>query len=867
MTPLETDRPDDGPQKLSLASRVPPGGTHDPEQILDLFLAWTSDSGFELYDAQEEALLALLADNHVLLNTPTGSGKSMVALGLHFRALCEGKRCYYTSPVKALASEKFFALCDDLGAENVGMQTGDASINASAPVVCCTAEILSNLSLRLGDRLEAPYVVMDEFHYYDDRDRGVAWQIPLLTLANTQFLLMSATMGNTRAIEDHLRRQTSREPVVVSSEHRPVPLEFEYRETPLHETVEDLVAQERAPAYVVSFTQRDCADLAQSLTSMRLNSAEERKAVRAQIGDFHFDTPYGKDMRRLLGFGVGIHHAGLLPKYRLLVEQLSQKGLLKVICGTDTLGVGVNIPIRTVVFTQLCKYDGTETIILKVRDFKQIAGRAGRKGFDDQGWVVCQAPEYVIENLRRERKARSQRGKRKTWRKKQPPKERFLPWSRKTFANLQQRMPETLESRFRVSHSMVLSLLQHDADSDNPQRDNFHSLRALIANCHETPQRKKELLREAALLARSLHRAGVLGLTRDARSSYRWVVVNEDLQFNFSLHQTLALFLVETIEQLAREDPEYGLHLLTLAEAIMENPTAVLYRQSDKARDEVRMELKAQGLSWEERKEHLDRVSWPKPDEEFIRERFAHFRRAHPWVAGETIRPKSIAREMFETYAGFNDYVRRYGLQRSEGVLLRYLSQLYKTLAQSVPQNSKEEVLFDIEAFLRTTLEHTDSSLIEEWEGLLHPELRLARQEEAEMMRKALRDDQLLRDPKAFAARVRAELHQLVRALSNRDYEDAILCLRQGEISEPWSGESLASALEPFFAEHSRIDFTARARQAHLTRIEKTDPRSWRVTQVLADPDEETLWCLEGKVDLGGRSAESPLFELERIGI
>ena len=373
---------------------------------------------------------------HVILSTPTGSGKSLVALGLHFKALCEGRRCYYTSPVKALASEKFFSLCEDLGPENVGMQTGDASINPKAPIICCTAEILSNMALRRGERVDAPYVVMDEFHYYADPERGVAWQVPLITLPHTQFLLMSATLGDMRTIEEHIRRQTNREPVTSRSDHRPVPLYYEYRETPLHETVGDLIEQERTPAYIVCFTQRDAAELAQALTSGSLATRAEREAIREHIGDFHFDTPYGKAVRRMLDHGVGIHHAGLLPKYRLLVEQLSQRGLLKVICGTDTLGVGVNIPIRTVVFTQLCKYDGTETIILKVRDFKQIAGRAGRKGFDDKGWVVCQAPEHVIENKRREQRGARKGKSGKSVHRKAPPRDRFMAWDKKTFESL-----------------------------------------------------------------------------------------------------------------------------------------------------------------------------------------------------------------------------------------------------------------------------------------------------------------------------------------------------------------------------------------------------------------------------------------------
>ncbi len=454
----------------SLAARCPaaepgrrgPGAAAvapEPEEILDRFVEWTADAGFTLYRAQEEALLEIAAGRHVILNTPTGSGKSLVALGLHFKALCEGRISFYTSPIKALASEKFFSLCDDFGAENVGMLTGDAAINPRAPIVCCTAEVLSNMALRRGEELDAPYVVMDEFHYYSDPERGVAWQIPLLTLPRTRFLLMSATLGDMSAIAERLQARTGVEAALVTSAERPVPLDFEYRETPLHQTVEELLAAGKAPIYIVNFTQRECAELAQALTSGKIASREERDRIREAIAGARLDTPYGKEFRRFLSFGIGVHHAGLLPKYRLLVEQLSQQGLLRVICGTDTLGVGVNIPIRTVLFSRLAKFDGKKIAMLSVRDFKQIAGRAGRKGFDDQGSVVAQAPEHIVEKRQAERRA----AQGSAGRKKRKPGAAAAPkgevsWNRETFEKLISRPPETLKSRFHVTHGMVLNL-------------------------------------------------------------------------------------------------------------------------------------------------------------------------------------------------------------------------------------------------------------------------------------------------------------------------------------------------------------------------------------------------------------------------
>ncbi len=853
--------PAPGNERPSLIARVQQ--TADLDLILDLFLGWVTAAGLELYPAQEEALLELFAGRHVILNTPTGSGKSLVALGLHFKALCEGKTCFYTSPIKALASEKFFDLCDLLGPENVGMQTGDASINPDARVICCTAEVLANRALRQGPTMNVDYVVMDEFHFYGDADRGVAWQVPLLALPQARFLLMSATLGNTAPISERLAARTRVEVALVYSDQRPVPLDFEYRETPLHETVEDLLAKGKAPIYIVNFTQRECAELAQSLTSVKLCSRDERVAIQTAIGDFRFDTPYGKEIRRLLNFGVGVHHAGLLPKYRLLVEQLAQQGLLKVICGTDTLGVGVNIPIRTVLFAKLSKFDGEKTSLLKVREFKQIAGRAGRKGFDDQGSVVCQAPEHRVAA----RKAAADPRRSKKGGKRPPAGE--VSWNQDTFQRLIHSPPEMLQSRFRITHGMVVNLLQRDAEQNDPNHDNFASLRELITLCHEPEPSKRAHLRHAAVLVRSLARAGVIEMQRDVSSNYYWVVVNQDLQWDFSLFQALALYLVEAIDLLDAQSPTYALDVVTLVEAILEDPRVVLYRQVDKLKEDLVAQLKAEGMPYEERMERLAEVTHPQPNREFLTTTFANFRRIHPWVRGEDLRPKSIGRELYEGYFSFQDYVRKYGLQRSEGVLLRYLSQLYKTLSQTVPERAKSEEIYDIGGFFRTVLEHTDTSLLEEWESMLHPELQFAREEKRQAARRELRAYELFHDPKAFAARVRAELHQLVRVLAERDYEAAAAAVWPDDDSVPegpWTADRFVQALAPFLAEHGELLFNHEARQTDKTRIDKTGARTWEFQQVLVDPQGENAWHLMGVIDLSqDESFDGPLVRLRQI--
>jgi superfamily II RNA helicase len=857
------------PEKIAnLGSRVPEGGVEDADEILDLFLGWSADAGFELYPAQEEALLELMADRHVVLDTPTGSGKSLVALGLHFRGLCEGKTSFYTSPIKALASEKFFSLCSDFGADNVGMLTGDASINPHASIICCTAEVLANLALRKGEDLDAPYVVMDEFHYYADRDRGWAWQVPLITLTHTRFLLMSATLGDMSGIMQHIEDRTGISAALVQSDDRPVPLEYSYHETPLHETVEGLMEADKAPIYLVNFTQRDCAEMAQKLTSMQLTTKEEKAAIRKAVGDTRFLTPYGKEFKRFLGFGIGVHHAGLLPKYRLQVEQLAQQGLLKVISGTDTLGVGINIPLRTVLFTKLAKFDGRNVARLKVREFKQISGRAGRKGFDDQGHVVCQAPEETIERLKEQRKS-SPSAKKRQKKGVGKPRRGEVSWSEETFRNLVANPPEKLVSRFRITPGMLVDLLQRDAAVNDPSSGNFASVRRLIASCHDDDAGKKSHLERAAQLCRSLHRAGIIRMERDTAGSYLWVTVDEDLQVDFSLFHNLSLFLIGAIEGLDPENPEHALDLLSLVESVLEDPTIVLRRQVDRLKTELINRLKAEGVSYDERMNRLDEVTHPQPIADYIHAAFDHFRRDHPWVGGDAVRPKSVARELVEDYLGFTDYVRRYGLQRSEGVLLRYLSQVYKTLDQNVPDQVKTEAVLDIIAFLRAMLERVDTSLIEEWESLRHPELLLEGVPDAKAAHRVLAARELRSDPSALASRLRAELHQLVASLARRDWEEAASCVRltADEPSALVEPDDFSDALEPFFADHEELVFDHRARLAEHTQLTPIGEHRWQVVQVLLDPSDENLWCIEGGVDLSDdANVEGPLVVVTRIG-
>ena len=684
----------------------------DSSQVLDAFLEYLIEAGIEPYDHQEEAILELCEGKNVILNTPTGSGKSLVALALHFRAICQKRRSFYTVPIKALANEKFLSLCETFGANNVGMITGDATVNAGAPVICCTAEILSNLALREGSKAQVDEVIMDEFHYYSDHERGVAWQVPLLTMPQARFLLMSATLGETEFFQKELTELTGAETVLVKSEERPVPLEFEYSTTALEDKVEELVEAGRAPIYLVHFTQLACARTAQNLMSRNFCTKDEKAEISKVLEDADFKSPYGKEVKKLLRHGLGIHHAGLLPKYRVLVEKLAQRGLMKVICGTDTLGVGVNVPITTVLFTQLFKYGGQSTKILAVRDFRQISGRAGRRGFDDIGYVVAQAPEYVIENIKAEEKAAA-KGKKSKAQKKRPPEKGFVNWDEKTFLKLQTAPPEKLTSSFNLRHGTLLNVLSREHE------DGCAELRRLIGVCHETPMKKKGLRKKAFALFKGLVEGKVLTIIpKEERTGPAKVKLNVELQDDFTMNQALGLYLIETVLKLDPEDPKYVLNMLSLIEAIVEDPTAVLRKQTDKIKTALMAQLKEDGMDYEDRLEALEEVEHPKPGKDFIYTTYNEFALANPWAKEAGVRPKSIVREMVEDWTSFEDYVKSYQLERSEAVLLRHLSDVYKVLVQTVPPTAKTEEVAEAEEFLSEMIRQIDSSLIDEWEKL-----------------------------------------------------------------------------------------------------------------------------------------------------
>ncbi len=830
------DRQDGG---VTLIDQLPK--TPDPDALFEAFSSWTETQGITLYPAQEEALIEVVSGANVILSTPTGSGKSLVAAAAHFTALAQDKVTFYTAPIKALVSEKFFDLCKLFGTENVGMLTGDASVNADAPVICCTAEVLASIALRDGKYADIGQVVMDEFHFYAEPDRGWAWQIPLLELPQAQFVLMSATLGDVAMFEEDLTRRTGRPTSVVRSATRPVPLSYEYRFTPITETLTELLDTRQSPVYIVHFTQAAAVERAQSLMSINMCTKEEKERIADMIGGFRFTTKFGQNLSRYVRHGIGVHHAGMLPKYRRLVEKLAQAGLLKVICGTDTLGVGVNVPIRTVLFTALTKYDGTRVRTLRAREFHQIAGRAGRAGFDTAGFVVAQAPEHVIENEKAVKKAGDDpKKKRKVVRKKAP--EGFVAWSETTFDKLIQSEPEPLNSRFRVTHTMLLAVIARPGNA-------FEAMRHLLEDNHEPRRAQLRHIRRAIAIYRSLLDGGVVEQLETPDAEGRIVRLTVDLQQDFALNQPLSTFALAAFDLLDAESPSYALDMVSVVESTLDDPRQILAAQQNKARGEAVGQMKADGVEYEERMERLQEVTYPKPLSELLWHAYDVYRTSHPWVNDHPVSPKSVIRDMFERAMTFTEFTSHYELARTEGIVLRYLASAYKALEHTIPDDVKSEDLQDLISWLGEMVRQVDSSLLDEWEQLANPEVETAEQAQE----KADEVKPVTANTRAFRVLVRNAMFRRVE-LAALDRAGAL-----GELDGDagWDEDAWGEALDAYWDAHEEIGTGPDARGPKLLKIEE-DPAHglWRVWQAFADPAGDHDWGIKAEVDLAASDEE-----------
>ena len=888
----------------------------DDDALYEAFSSWASSTGRPLYRHQDESLIEILSGNHVIAATPTGSGKSMIALAAHFVSMAHGGRSYYTAPLKALVSEKFFDLVSLFGADNVGMVTGDVSLNADAPIICCTAEILANQSLREGPTLDADMIVMDEFHFYADPQRGWAWQVPLLELTRPQFIAMSATLGDTSVFRKQWTDRTGRPTVEITDAQRPVPLEYDYVVDTLQDTVERLLSEGRHPIYIVHFSQKDAVDTASSLMDRKLVSPEVRSQIARELSSVSFTKGFGQTLRGLLSHGIGVHHAGMLPRYRRLVERLTQQGLLPVICGTDTLGVGINVPIRTVLLTSLVKFDGSKMRHLRSREFHQIAGRAGRAGFDTVGFVRVLAPEHEVEAARErarltaaqeaardEREAK--RAKKKASKKRSGPKEGQITWSRSTFERLRDAAPEALQSHFEMTHSTVLNVLGGAADAG---RDPAEHLVHLALHNDDQPLPANPHIRHLADIYTSLLQAGVVEHLSSARAQELGVSrlqLVADLPDDFALNQPLSPFALAAFELLDPDSPTFALDVISIVEAVLEDPRPLLYAQENQAKAAAVASMKAQGMEYDERMAALEEISWPKPLEELLSPAFSVYARSNPWVGDLELSPKSVIREMIENAMTFTELISRYDVGRSEGVILRYLTDAYRMMRQVIPEEIMTEELESMISWLADLIRSVDSSLLDEWEAMMNGE-ELVEAEGAPSAvgaERAFGADEsgvvaFTANRHAFRNAVRRALFNFVELMSRDDVDGLERASAQAADADglfaeaaPWTGDDWDHALERYWAEHDWIDINQGARSQALCALEEqisgedilalmpfsardnVNQRSrfealaravdeapagsvWLATQTITDPEDNMDWRIAALVDLAASDKE-----------
>jgi superfamily II RNA helicase len=562
-------------------------------------------------------------------------------------------------------------------------------------------------------------------------------------------------------------------------------------------------------------------------------SRDERDAIAAALGGFRFSAGFGRTLTRLVRHGVGVHHAGMLPRYRRLVETLAQAGLLKVVCGTDTLGVGINVPIRTVLVTSLSKYDGLKVRHLTAREFHQVAGRAGRAGYDTAGTVVVQAPDHDVENERLRRKAGDDEKKLRRIVKKKAP-EGFVSWGEPTFQRLVAAEPEPLTSSFRVSHAMLLNVIARPGDP-------FTAMRHLLEENDEPRAAQLKHIKRAIAIYRALLAGGVVQRIDPPGPDGRAVALTIDLQPDFALNQPLSPFAVASLELLDRDSPTYALDALSVLESTLEDPRQVLAAQRNKARGEAVAAMKAEGLEYDERMELLEEVTYPRPLAELLEHAYESYRKGHPWVADYELKPKSVARDMSERAMTFTEYVGHYTLARSEGLVLRYLADAYKALKQTVPDSARTEELRDLTEWLGELVRQVDSSLLDEWERLASPDV-------LDVEGARLLDEKppaVTTNTRAFRVLVRNAMFRRVELAALRRYD----LLGELDAESGFDADVWADAMARYYEDHDVLQTGGDARGPALIVITEA-PGRWLVRQIFDDPAGDHDWGVSAVVEL-----------------
>lgn len=665
----------------------------DGELELSFYEKFLWGRGLEPYPVQEQAISKILAGQSVLVTVPTGTGKTLMAKAALHAAMERNQRAIYTTPLRALTEEKYRELCGDFGEGYVGFATGDYKVNREAPIQVEVAEILWNRIVAEKHVSPADIVIMDEGHYFNDPERGYVWEQSIIGLdPRTQLVILSATVGRPEQFT-HWVELTRRMPMaLVESRERKVPLVHEFREDMMIDTVRELAHTGDVPAIIFVFGREQCFEVARLLKSCRRFTTDEEKVrVEAMCDAALLETGVAKELRALLTHGIGIHHAGILPRYKQLVEQLALERLIKFVVSTETIAAGINLPARTVVFPALRKFIKKEARLVTAAEYHQMAGRAGRPQFDDRGLAITLAPEEVVSDIKKKLKDASKRPaydeakvKRGVYAQAQADakKRGDIVWTPEIHADLVKGEPAELRSKTKITAEQVLAIglpdltattlpgdaaAQRMADAEASLPPSMRlDIVTVIENLLLTERERKELHKVLAQLVANMKAIGVI-------DEHGHQVKGEMIRELQGMDGLLIYYI------LFNHQLEY-IELRELVEYLIDHD--IIQRQLDRKGEDAKREWMRTKIR--EMRETNPQVSWEDVEAawekefprvptkiELIHQEFSA-QVPHPELHGGK-KPKTTWAQLEDSGLTFLEFVDKHGLDHEEGNLFSYL--------------------------------------------------------------------------------------------------------------------------------------------------------------------------------------------------
>lgn len=664
----------------------------DGELELAFYDKFLWSRGLEPYPVQEQAISAIFAGKSLLVTVPTGTGKTLMAKAALFAAIGRGHRAIYTTPLRALTEEKYRELCEDFGDGNVGFATGDYKVNREAPIQVEVAEILWNRIVAEKHVSPAEVVIMDEGHYFNDPERGYVWEQSIIGLdPRTQLVILSATVGHPEKFCQWVEVTRRMPMALVDSRERKIPLVHEYREDMLIETVRGLAHSGDVPAIIFVFGREQCFEIARLIKSCRRFTTDEEKAkIEMMCDEALLPSGAAKELRPLLAHGIGIHHAGILPRYKQLVEQLALERLIRFVVSTETIAAGINLPARTVVFPALRKFIKKEARLVTAAEYHQMAGRAGRPQFDDKGLAITLAPEEIVSELKKELKDAAKRPsydeskvRKSVYNRAKSDAQRKgdIVWTPEVHAELVRGEPAELRSKTKISAEQVLAIGLPDlqatalgtavdermaaAEASLPPSMRLDIV-TVIDNLLLGDRDRKELLKTLAQLVENLKAIGVI----DEHGAQVKGEMIRQLQGMDGLFIYYALF---------NHQLDY-VELRELVEYLLDHD--IIQRQLDRKGDDAKREWMRTKLR--ELRDASPAASWDDAEAAWDKEHprvptkieliHAEFSGAvpHPELHGGK-RAKNVWAQIEDGEHGFLDFVEKHNLQHEEGNLFSYL--------------------------------------------------------------------------------------------------------------------------------------------------------------------------------------------------